>query len=92
VPRALGTGGAEAPALLDLVRKWGRLGGIATQNRYGNEFYREIRKKRKRYPAYVTRKTKQKMQQMMVDLYKAESNPFTRWAIRLYLQSQIREL
>jgi hypothetical protein len=69
------------------------LGGIATRNRYGNEFYREIRKKRKRYlKHYVTQKTKQKRLQMMVDLYNAESNPFTRWAIRLYLQSQTREL
>jgi hypothetical protein len=56
------------------LRKWGRLGGIATRNRYGNEFYREIRKKRKHHlKHYVTQKTKQKRLQMMVDLYKANS-------------------
>ena len=28
-------------------KEWARLGGIATRTRYGNEFFREIRKKRK---------------------------------------------
>jgi hypothetical protein len=31
------------------LREWGRLGGIETWTRYGNKFYREIRKKRKYY-------------------------------------------
>ena len=36
-----------------------RLGGIATRNRYGNEFFRKIRKKRWGYPkGYVTKKTR----------------------------------
>ena len=40
-------------------REWGRLGGIETWVRYGNKFYREIRKKRKFYlKNYRTRKTK----------------------------------
>jgi len=65
-----------------------RLGGISTRNRYGNEFYREIRRLRKYYlKNYVTQKTKQKWRHMVVDLYKAESNPYVRWAMRLYLQS-----
>jgi hypothetical protein len=38
-------------------REWGRLGGIETWCRYGNKFYREIRKKRKYYrKGYWTRK------------------------------------
>jgi hypothetical protein len=37
-----------------------REGGIATRNRYGNEFFREIRKKRTDYAkGYITKKTKQ---------------------------------
>jgi hypothetical protein len=39
---------------------------------------------------YVTRKTKQKMDQMMSDMHKAESNPFSGWAMQLYLESQKR--
>jgi hypothetical protein len=74
------------------LREWGRLGGIATRTRHGNEFFREIRKLRKFYiRGYVTRKTKQKMHQMMVDMSNAESNPFSRWAMQLYLQSKNRE-
>src|SRR5437870_2081803 len=38
---------------------WARKGGIATRARHGNDFYREIRKSRKRYrTGYLTRKTK----------------------------------
>ena len=38
-----------------------REGGIATRNRYGSQFYREIRKKRKYYPkGYITKKTKER--------------------------------
>jgi hypothetical protein len=74
------------------LREWGRLGGITTRMRHGNEFFRKIRKLRKFYlKGYVTRKTKQKMHQMMVDMYRAESNPFARWAMQLYLQSKNRE-
>jgi hypothetical protein len=69
------------------------LGGIATRARHGKEFFREIRKLRMYYlKGYVTRKTKQKMHQMIVDMYKAESNPFARRAMQLYLQSQNGEL
>jgi hypothetical protein len=71
------------------LREWARLGGIATRARHGNGFFREIRKLRKYYlKGYVTRKTKQKMHQMMVDMYKAESNPFARWAMQRYLESE----
>ena len=43
-------------------REWGRLGGIETWCRYGNKFYREIRKKRKYYRKnYFTRKTKMRL-------------------------------
>lgn len=75
------------------LREWARLGGIATRTRHGNEFFREIRKLRMYYlKGYVTRKTRQKMHQMIVDMYKAESNPFARRAMQLYLQSQNGEL
>jgi hypothetical protein len=41
---------------------WARKGGIATRARYGNAFYREIRKLRKRYrTGYLTRKTKERI-------------------------------
>ena len=33
----------------ELFREWGRVGGIETWVRYGNKFYREIRKKRTYY-------------------------------------------
>jgi hypothetical protein len=73
------------------LREWGRLGGIATRTRYGSEFFRAIRKLRKYYlKGYITRKTKQKMHQMMVDMYKAESNPVARLVMRLYLESENR--
>jgi hypothetical protein len=71
------------------LREWARLGGIATRTRHGNEFFREIRKLRKYYlKGYVTQKTKEKMRQMMVEMYRAESNPLARRAMQLYLQSQ----
>ena len=39
-----------------------REGGIATRNRYGNEFFRQIRKKRRYYrKGYITRKTKERL-------------------------------
>ena len=41
-----------------------REGGIATRNRYGNEFFREIRKKRRYYAkGYITKKTKQRIRE-----------------------------
>ena len=41
---------------------WARKGGIATRSRYGNDFYQEIRKLRKRYrKGYLTRKTKERL-------------------------------
>ena len=41
-----------------------REGGIATRNRYGNEYFREIRKKRKHYAKnYLTRKTWQRLRE-----------------------------
>jgi hypothetical protein len=42
--------------------EWARQGGIATRARYGKEYYREIRKKRKKYlKGYLTRKTKERL-------------------------------
>jgi hypothetical protein len=62
----------------EYLRKWGGLGGIATRNRYGNDFYREIRKKRKRYlKGYITTKTKQRIRQQAIRQAKTEPN----WAI-----------
>jgi general stress protein YciG len=54
-------GGLARAALYsyEWFREWGRLGGIATWTRYGNRFYRDIRKKRQYYQKhYVSRKTK----------------------------------
>jgi general stress protein YciG len=43
---------------------WARKGGIATRARYGNDYYREIRKLRKRYrKGYLTRKTKVRLKE-----------------------------
>ena len=53
-------GGLARAALYSYThfREWGRLGGIETWCRYGNIFYREIRKKRKYYrKGFWTRKT-----------------------------------
>jgi hypothetical protein len=41
--------------------EWARRGGKATQEHYGNEFYRKIRKLRKTYRKdYQTKKTKER--------------------------------
>src|SRR6266487_3700480 len=43
---------------------WARKGGIATQARYGNDFYRGIRKLRKKYrKGYLARKTKERLRE-----------------------------
>jgi hypothetical protein len=45
-------------------REWGRLGGKATRERHGTEFFREIRKMREYYPkGYMTRKTKARIRE-----------------------------
>jgi hypothetical protein len=45
-------------------REWGRFGGQATRNRYGSEFFREIRKNRKFYKkGYITQKTKARLRE-----------------------------
>jgi hypothetical protein len=55
-----------------------REGGIATRNRYGKEFFREIRKKRTYYPkGYMTKKTKQRMYE---DCIKNANT--THWALK----------
>ncbi len=55
-----------------------REGGIATRNRYGNEFFRQIRKKRRYYrKGYITRKTKERLREEAIQHVKAEKN----WAI-----------
>jgi hypothetical protein len=60
------------------LREWGRLGGIATRTRHGNEFFREIRKKRTYYfKGYMTRKTKQRLRAEALQHVKTEKN----WAI-----------
>jgi len=70
-----------------------REGGTATRERYGNQFFKEIRKRRKSYRrGYLTRKTKEKLHQMIVDMHQAESNPFMRSFLQRYLQSQNREV
>ena len=53
-----------------------RAGGIATRDRYGSQFYREIRKKRKYYlKGYITKKTKERLRQWALREAKAEKNP-----------------
>jgi hypothetical protein len=47
-------------------KEWARLGDIATRTRHGNEFYRDIRKLRKRY-GLLTRKTRERLQQILID-------------------------
>lgn len=55
-----------------------REGGIATRNRYGNEFFREIRKRRKNYAkGYMTRKTKQRMREFCLQNAKT-----AHWAVK----------
>jgi hypothetical protein len=56
-----------------------RQGGIATRNRYGNQFFREIRKKRRHYlKGYITAKTKERIREDA--LQKAQSEP--NWGLR----------
>jgi hypothetical protein len=56
-----------------------REGGIATRDRYGNQFFREIRKKRRHYlRGYITRKTKERVFENAVQ--KAQSEP--NWGLR----------
>jgi hypothetical protein len=62
----------------DHLQEWARLGGIATRNRYGNEFFREIRNKRTRYKkGYITQKTKARKRKEALQHLKTEKN----WAI-----------
>src|SRR5579864_1502665 len=56
-----------------------REGGIATRNRYGSDFFREIRKRRKSYPkGYITKKTKQRIREDAIQHMKTEEN----WALK----------
>jgi hypothetical protein len=56
-----------------------REGGIATRNRYGSDFFREIRKRRKSYPkGYITKKTKQRILNDAIQHMKTEEN----WALK----------
>ena len=53
-----------------------RAGGIATRDRYGSQFYRDIRKLRKTYWAgYITKRTKERLRQWALREAKAEKNP-----------------
>ena len=53
-----------------------REGGIATRNRYGSQFYREIRKLRTTYSkGYITKKTKERLRQWAIREANAEKNP-----------------
>ena len=59
-------GGVKRGALYSAEQRsnWARKGGIATQARYGNDFYREIRKLRKRYrKGYLMQKTKERLRE-----------------------------
>jgi hypothetical protein len=64
-----------SPACLEAMA---RAGGIATRTRYGNQFFREIRKLRTHYlQGYVTRKTKGLLRQEALQHAKKEKD----WAI-----------
>ena len=70
-----------SPACLQAMA---RAGGIATRNRYGSEFYREIRKKRKYYQkGYITKRTKERIRQWALREAKAERN----WGIAALWQA-----
>jgi hypothetical protein len=72
----------------DHLREWARLGGIATRNRYGNGFFREIRKKRTHYKkGYITQKTKAHIRKEALQHLKAEKN----WAIAELWKAVSRE-
>ena len=44
------------------LRGWARMGGIATRERHGKDFFRKIRKLRRHYKKnYLTRKTKERL-------------------------------
>ena len=64
-----------------------REGGIATRNRYGSAFFREIRKQRKSYPiGYITKKTKQRIQEDAIQHMNTEEN----WALKHLWRSVAR--
>jgi hypothetical protein len=53
---------------LERRKEWARLGGTATRARYGNDYYREIRKLRRYYPkGYLAREMEERLRHMIVD-------------------------
>lgn len=72
----------------DHRREWGRLGGIATRNRYGREFFRRIRQGRFTYkePGYITKKTKIRLRKEALENLKNEEN----WGIRALWRATAR--
>lgn len=57
---------------------WARAGGHATRERYGKDYYREIRKLRTEYrKGYVNRKTKEKQRAMYNRLANSGSDPIS---------------
>jgi hypothetical protein len=76
--RENGQKGGERRAELygpDWLSEWGRLGGIVTRTRYGNEFYRKIRAKRKSYKkGYQIQKTKKRWQKECESFASKERN------------------
>jgi hypothetical protein len=68
-----------------------RQGGIATRNRYGNDFFREIGKKRRYYlKGYITRKTKERLREMLTDLGGTKPDPATAMVLRMLAEIQDR--
>ena len=64
-----------------------RLGGIATRNRYGNDFFRRIRQKRKHYlHGYVTTKTNERIREKATH----HANTAMNWGIRELWQAVAR--
>src|ERR1700740_869108 len=64
-----------------------REGGIATRNRYGNDFFREIRKRRSHYlKVHITRKTKERIRQEAL-----RNEKTAHWAIKAMWLSVARE-
>jgi hypothetical protein len=57
-----------------------REGGIATRNRYGNEFFREIRKKRRYYrKGYTNIRTRRRIRDEALQKAKREQNPIVKY-------------
>jgi hypothetical protein len=69
-------------------REWGRLGGLATKNLYGSDFFRMIRQRRTTYhKGYMTKKTKVRLREEALQNARSAEN----WAIAELWKAVARE-